>query len=160
MRVAPRDNQGKHRKLEFVVAFLPLLEQDGVDVAFKVVDGDERLIESESERLRIADSDEEGAGESGPLRNGYRVDRFVSVPGIGQGLPHHWYDGAQMFAGCKFGDDSAVRLVRGDLRRDHVGNEFLSRANDGGRSFIAGAFDAENEGVGHVDILVESLWPT
>ncbi len=42
-----------------------------------------------------------------------------------------------------------------DLRCDHVRDQLLARTHHGGRSFITGAFNAENVGVSHASILVE-----
>ena len=70
-------------------------------------------------------------------------------------LPDDRHDGAEVLAGCELRDDASVRLVGGDLGSDYVGDELLARAYDGCGGFIAGAFDAENVGVGHVPILLE-----
>ena len=48
------------------------VHEDGVDVAFKVVDGDEWEVGSEGERLGKADADEQGTGESRAFGDGYR----------------------------------------------------------------------------------------
>jgi len=46
---------------------LALVEQHGVDVAFEVVDGDQRKIVGEGESFGIGDADEERAGEAPQL---------------------------------------------------------------------------------------------
>jgi hypothetical protein len=43
----------------------------------------------------------------------------------------------------------------GDLRGDYIRNELLPRADDRRRSFVAGAFDAEDVSVGHEPILLD-----
>ena len=58
VRVSSRNHQSQHRKLQFVVAFLPLLQQNRMDVTFEVVDGNQRLVESEGQRFGIADADQ------------------------------------------------------------------------------------------------------
>ncbi len=47
-----------------------VFQQDGVDVAFEVVDGDERLAEGPGQGLGVADADEQGAGEAGAFGDG------------------------------------------------------------------------------------------
>jgi hypothetical protein len=44
---------------------LAFVEEDGVDVAFEVVDGDEGEAGGEGEGLGVGDADEECAGEAG-----------------------------------------------------------------------------------------------
>ena len=56
MRVSAGDDQGQHRELQFVVPLLPLFEQHGMDVAFEMIDRDQRLVEREGQRLGIADA--------------------------------------------------------------------------------------------------------
>ena len=98
--------------------------QDGVDVAFEVVDGDEGLVEAEGEGFGVGDADEEGAGEAGAVGDGDGVE-------VGEGDTWPWQggaddgdDGAEVLAGGEFGDDSAVVGVEGDLRGDDVGEGF------------------------------------
>ena len=110
---------------------------------------DQRLVEREGQRFGKADADQQSSGQAGALGHRDGIDGLVSLPGFGQRLPHDRNDGAQVLAGSQFGDDSAVRLVRGDLRGDDVGENLLARAHHGGTRFVAGAFDAEDDGVRH-----------
>ena len=50
-----------------------MLEEDGVDMSFEVVDGNQRLVERVGEGLSIADTHQQGARESWAIGNGYRV---------------------------------------------------------------------------------------
>ena len=149
VRVSSADNQGQHWKLQVAVAVLPFFQQYGVDVAFEMVDGDERLVGSEGEGLGVAESDEQGTGEARALGYGDGVDGFVGLAGVFEGLAHHGNDGAQMFARSQLGDDASEGLVRGDLRIDDVGDQFFAGTNDGGSGFVAGRLDAEDVSVGH-----------
>jgi predicted GNAT superfamily acetyltransferase len=53
-----------------------------------------------------------------------------------------------VFAAGKFRDDAAVVGVD-ELRGDYVREDLVAVADDGGGGLVAGAFDAENEAVGH-----------
>ena len=68
-------------------------------------------------------------------------------------------DRAEMLAGCEFRDNSAIRLMRGDLRCDDIGNQLLTRADHGCCGLIAGTLDPEDVGGGHVAILFDPSIP-
>jgi hypothetical protein len=51
-----------------------------VDVAFEVVDGDERLVERRRRGLGEGDADEQGAGEAGAFGDGDGVEVGVATP--------------------------------------------------------------------------------
>ena len=74
MRVAAGDDEGEEREFHRGFATLARLHQDGVDVAFEVVDGDERLVEAVGEGLCVGDADEERAGEAWAFGDGYGVE--------------------------------------------------------------------------------------
>ena len=57
MRVAAGNYQGQHRENDRMVALLPLFEQHRMNMAFQVIDGDQRLVESEGKCFRIAETD-------------------------------------------------------------------------------------------------------
>ncbi len=119
-------------------------------MAFEMVDGDQRLVEGEGQRLGVADADQQCSGEAGALGDGDGVDGFVGVLGLGQRLAHHRHDGAQMLARSQFRDDSAVRLVSRDLRGHDIRDQLLARAHHGRCGLVAGTFDAEDVGVRHL----------
>ena len=146
----PETTRASTGKLQFVIALLPLLEQHGVDVAFEVVDGDQRLVEGEGQRLGVADADQQSSGEAGTLGYGDGIDGVVGVLGFGQSLTHDGHDGAQMLARSQFRHDAAVGLVSRDLRGHDVGDELLARAHHGGCGLVAGTLDAEDVGVRHM----------
>jgi len=128
-----------------------------MDVAFEMVHGDQRFFESEGQGLRVTDADQQGSGQAGALGYGDGVHGIVGVFCVRKCLANHRHDGAQMLAGGQLGNHTAVGLVGRDLGGDHVGDELLARAYDGGGSFVAGTFDAEDVGVGHVSMLLEIL---
>ena len=96
MRMSAGDDQCEHRKLQIVVALLPLLEQHGVNVALEMVDGNQRLVERESQRLGIADAYQQGSSEARALSHRDSVNGFVGVLRLGKRLAHDGHDGAQM----------------------------------------------------------------
>ena len=74
MRVSSRDDQRQHWKLQLVIALLALFEQHGVNVAFEMVDRDQRFIERESQSFGVTDAHEKRPGKTRPLRDGDGVD--------------------------------------------------------------------------------------
>ncbi len=58
-----------------------------------------------------------------------------------------------MLARGQLRHNTAVGLVRGDLRVDDVRHQFLARAHDGRGSFVARALDAEDVNVAHTSIV-------
>src|SRR5271170_5219795 len=69
MRVSARDNQSKHRKLQLAIFALPLLffpvfQQHRVDVSLKMIHGDQRFLQSKSQRFCKADADQQSARQS------------------------------------------------------------------------------------------------
>ena len=122
-----------------------MLQQYGVDVAFEVVDGDERLAESPGQGFGVADADEQGTGEAGAFGDGDRVHVRHGDVGFAEGGIDDGDDGAEVLAGGEFGDDAAVRGVDGDLRGDDVGELAAAALDDGGGGLVAGALDAKYE---------------
>ena len=141
MRVSAGNHQGQHRESHFMISLLPLFEQDGMDVAFQMVDRDQRLLQGKGESFCVTDPHQQSSGETGTLSYGDRIDRIVGMAGFGERLANHWHNRPQMFARSQFGDDSSIRLMSRDLGCDHVGDQLLARAHHGGRGFITGAFN-------------------
>ena len=142
-----------------------VVHEDGVDVAFEVVDGEEGFREGEGEGFGVGDADEEGAGESWAVGDGDGVEipeakageRFG---GFGDGGADDRDDVAEVLPGGELGDDAAVVCVEGDLAGDHVREGFGAVANDSGGGLVAGGLDAEDQagslrGIGHLIILGE-----
>lgn len=120
-----------------------------MDVALKVIDGDEREVARVGEGLGVGDADEERAGQAGAGGDGDGVEVGEGEVGLGEGGANDRNDGAEMFAAGKLGDDAAIRGVGGDLRGDDGGQGAGTAFDDGRGGLIAGGFDAEDEAAGH-----------
>ncbi len=122
-----------------------VLHQHGVDVAFEVVDGDERLAQRPCEGLGVADADEQRAGETGAFGDGDGIQVFMPniAPhaGFAEGGVDDGDDGAEVLAGGELGDDAAVGGVDGDLGGDDVRELARAALDDGGGGLVAGALD-------------------
>ena len=70
------------------------VHEDGVDVAFEVVDGDEREVGSEGERLGKADADKQGSGEAWAFGDGDGGKVGVADAGALHGFADDGDDGA------------------------------------------------------------------
>ena len=120
-----------------------------MNVSFEMIDSDQGFVEGEGQRFGVSDSDQQGAGQPGSLRDGQRVDRLVGMPGIGQRLADHGHNRPQVLPRSQFRNHAAVRLVRRDLREDDIRDHSFARIHDRRRGLVAGAFNAENVGAGH-----------
>ena len=125
-----------------------VLQKHGVDVAFEVVDGDERLRERVGEGLGVSDADEERAGEAGAFGDGDGVELPHGHLGFAEGSVDDGDDGAEVLAGGELGDDAAVGGVDGDLRGDDVRELACAALNDGGGGLVAGTLDTQYEAAG------------
>ena len=88
--MSSRDHQRQRGERQLVSSVLPLFQQARVNVAFEMVDGDQRLLQRKSQRLCITDADQQRARQPWPLRNRERVDRFVGSTRFGQSLAYNW----------------------------------------------------------------------
>ena len=73
--------------------------QDGVDVAFEVVDGDEGFVEAVGEGFGVGDADEEGSGEAGACGYGYGVEVGEGDVWLVEGFADYGDDVAEVLAG-------------------------------------------------------------
>ena len=122
-----------------------MLQQHGVDVAFEVVDGDERLAQREGEGLGVADTDEQRAGEAWAFGDGDRIQLRHAYAGFAEGGVDDRDDGAEVLAGGELRNDAAVGRVDGDLRGDDVRELAGAALDDGGGGLVAGALDTQYE---------------
>ncbi len=134
-----------------------MLEQHGVDVAFEVVDGDERLAERVGEGFGVADADEQRAGEAGAFGDGDGVEVGKGDAGFAEGGVDDGDDGAEVLAGGELGDDAAVGGVDGDLGGDDVRELARAALDDGGGGLVAGALDTEDQSVADVGSVIHHL---
>lgn len=125
-----------------------LVQEDGVDVAFEVIDCDERQVLGEGERLGIGDADEECSGKTGAGGDGDGIEIGEGEVGLCKRGTDDGDDGAEVLAAGQLGDDTAVAGMGGDLRRDDGGECVASARNDGRRGLVAGGFNAEDEAAG------------
>ena len=121
-----------------------VLEPGGVHVAFEVVYADEGEVVGKGEALGGVDADEQRAGESGAVGDGYAVEFGEFEAGLFEGGVHDGEQGSHVFAGGDFGDYAAVAGVHFDLGGDYVGDDVSSVLDDGGGGFVAGCFDSED----------------
>src|SRR5579862_2935579 len=97
-----------------------MLEEHSVNVSLKMVDRDQWFAERKRERLSKADTYQQGACQTRTLRNGNRVNRFVSLPSLSEGLPDNGDNRPQMFARRQLRNDSSIGSMGGDLGRNDV----------------------------------------
>jgi hypothetical protein len=62
VRVSSRNHQSEQGKLQLVIALLTLFQQNRMNVAFEMIDRNQRLIEGEGQSLGIADANQQGSG--------------------------------------------------------------------------------------------------
>lgn len=137
-----------------------VVHEDGVDVAFEVVDGKEWFAESEGEAFGVGDADKEGTCEAGAAGNSDGVEILKAEAGerfggFGDGGADDGDDVAEVLAGGELRDDAAVVGVEGDLAGDDVREGFGAVANDSGGGLVAGGLDAEDQA--GVDRLANSM---
>src|SRR5271155_402737 len=89
--VSSRNNQGEHGKLQLVIALLPLLQQNRMNVAFEMVDRNQRLLEGKGQSLGIADANQQRSSKAGTLGDCDCVDGAESLIGLSQCLPDNWH---------------------------------------------------------------------
>ena len=157
MGMPPAHDQRQQGKIEFVVALLSFLEQNGVNVAFEMVNGDKRLFDREGERFSVTQSHEQRSRETRALCNGDGVDGVIGLACIFERLAHYRDNGAQVLARGQLRHDAAVRLMGLDLRVDDARDEFLSGPNYRRSGFVAGTLDAENVNMTHNTILASVI---
>ena len=125
-------------------------EADGVDVAFKVIHGDERKVVCKGESLGVGDADQQRTGEAGAGGDGDGVEIGEGNVGLGKRGADDRNDGAKMLAAGELWNDAAIACVGGDLRSDDGGKRARSALDDSRGGLVAGGLDAEDEaGAGH-----------
>jgi hypothetical protein len=143
--VAAGDDEGQEGKLVGQLSTVAGFQYDGMDVAFEVVDRDERFVEREGEGFGVEDADEQRAGQAGAFGDGDGVEVGEADVGFGDGLADDRDEVAQVLARGEFGNDPAVVGVECDLRGDHVRQDDRPMAQDGCGGFVATAFDSEDK---------------
>ena len=121
------------------------LEIDGADMAFEVVDRDERYASGVSDRFRERHSDDKRADEPRSLGHGESVDVRKPERCVFERAIDDRSDRLQMLPGRELGYDAAKGSVNVVLRCDHVRENATTVFDDGRRSLVARALDAEKE---------------
>ena len=137
MRVAARDYEREKRKFRGGFAALARLHEDGVDVAFEMIDGDQRFVEAEAESLCVGNADQKRAGETRAFGDGDGVEIGEGDVGSRHGLADHRDDVAKMFAGREFRDNATIVRMERHLRGDDVRQRGGSGADDGRCGLVA-----------------------
>jgi hypothetical protein len=83
------------------------------------------------------------------MMNGYASELIEANCGLPQRFIDDWKKALQMSAGRDLRHHAAEAGVQVGLRRDHVGQHGRLVGEDGSGGFVAGGFDAEEEGGGH-----------
>ena len=71
-----------------------LIQQHRVDVAFEVVDGDERKLVGEGQRLSVGDADQQSSGEAGAGGDGDGIEIGERDAGLFESCADDGNDGA------------------------------------------------------------------
>ncbi len=120
------------------------LQNHRVDVAFDMVDGDERQIAGKAQGLGVGDADQERANQAGACGDGDGGEIVEAHAGFFEAEANHGDNGAQVFARSQLRDHAAVFAVRGQLGRNHRRAHRGSIFHDGRSGFIARGFNSQN----------------
>lgn len=97
-----------------------VFQQYGVDMAFQVIDGDERLAERPGKGLGVGHADQQSPGKPWAFGHGDGVE----IGEVEAGLLHRFSDDrcdiAQVLAGGELGHHATPSGMDVELRRDHA----------------------------------------
>ena len=124
---------------------LALLEKDGVNVAFEVVDRDEGKVVGEGEGFGVGDADEQCTGEAGTGGDGDGVEIGEGHAGFSERGADDRNDGAKMLATGELRNHAAVAGVGSNLRGNDGRKRARSALDNGRGGFVARGLDAEDE---------------
>jgi len=124
------------------------LHKDGVDVAFEVVDGDQREVSAECQSLGEAYANEQGTSEARAFGDSYGSEIGVADTCLLHGLADDRDDGAEVFTRGEFRNNAAI-VAMDELRGDYIGEDFVPLADDRCGRLVAGALDTEDKRSGH-----------
>ena len=127
-------------------------ELAGVQVAFQVVDGDQRDVQRHRQGLGRRQADDQGTDQPRAGRDGDRVQVAERHAGPVQGLVDHRQDLADVCPRGDLGHDAAVSLMQADLRGHdartdprHADVRRPRTLEDRRRRLVAGRFDGQQE---------------
>src|SRR2546423_271781 len=130
--MSSRDNETDERKLEF-----GLRQESRVEMAFEVMDADDRLLESVGDCLGSRDADDERSDQAGPIRDRDSVDFRQRYPGGSEGFVDNREDKLNMPPGGNFRDHPTPLRVEVGLTCDDVGEDMGPVLDYCGRRFVA-----------------------
>lgn len=119
-------------------------EQSGADVAFEMVNTDERYTFGVGERLGVGEADEKAADKTGALGDRDGGEVFEAGVRLFEGFADDRDDGADVLAAGEFGHNTAIALVNFQLGRYARGKDLRAIFDDCCGGFIARRFDAKN----------------
>src|SRR5580704_10075032 len=90
----------------------------GMNMAFQMVDGHERLAQFSGQNPAIRHTHQQRTDQAGALRHAHGVDVCKIEARLEKSLADDRNDLAQMLSRCKFGNNSAVFAVNVELRGD------------------------------------------
>ena len=133
---------------------LVLGEPDGERMTLEMVNGLERLVVGEGERLGGHDSHQHAADQAGSAGRRDSVQIGKTEPRLGQRLAHQSVEPLEMGTGGDFGNDPAEPAMLGELAVDDIGQDRAARSartgptcrrrlDNGDRRFVAARFDAQ-----------------
>ena len=107
-----------------------------------MIDADERLIQGKRDSLRGLETNQQGGGQSRPLRGRHGVELLRGNASLMNRLLSNRQKIFQVFAGGQFRHHPAVFGMKLDLRGDDVGQDFTV-AHNRGAGLVAGSFEGE-----------------
>ena len=140
-RVTAGDEEHDDRRLE-----RRFLQPRRVQMRFQVVDADVRQVGRERQRLRRTHSDEEGAGEPGPVACRDRVDAVQVGSRFDERLLHDLVDELDVRATCDLRDDAAEARMEIHLAGHNGRSHDAAVVDDRGGGLVARRLDAEDAG--------------
>src|SRR5579883_907082 len=149
MRVSAGHHQREHRKPQLMISLLALFQKYCVNMTLEMINRHQRFLQRPRQGFRVRNTHQQRARQTRTLRHSQRIHRFKTDTRIGQRLTHYRDDVAQMLARGQLWHNSAVRLMRGDLREHYIRNDLLTRTHDRRRSLVTRAFNSENIGICH-----------
>ena len=143
VRMAARSHQADKRRVQIFVR-----DEVRGNMAFDVVHGNEGLLRGVGKPLGVGDPHEQRADQSGAVGHRHGVDIINRHICLGKRFGAHRANLFYMAARSDLRHDAAVDLVQRDLREYHGRKHFSAVFDDGGGSFVAGAFHRKNHGMG------------
>ena len=124
-------------------------EPVGVDMAFQVIDREQRQPGRKGQPLGRVDAHQQTARQPRPMRDpdGVQLGGACNVRLV-QRLADDGLDGQHVLAAGDFGKDAAKAPVQVDLRGDDVAVDRAPVFDDRGRGFVATGFDGKDAGHG------------